>query len=103
VQLPAKQHGSIDQKMTEIIAEEKHPKLLLRQIFEEAGFSIDLRENAQKSWESALEQCRYVPVAYTSSMLDYQLAYHAGFDETCEEISIVILQNGKPCAVWPLM
>jgi FemAB family protein len=36
-------------------------------------------------------------------MQDYQWAYYKGFDESCEEISVVISRHHKPCAVWPLM
>lgn len=48
-------------------------------------------------WQRVLDDCDYVPVAYTESFVRYQTEYHGLTD-----LSQVICHDRRPVAVWPL-
>jgi len=66
------------------------------------GLSVSLRIEKPNIWEEVLVRSSYVPVTYTSSSIDFQLAYQQGHGGEWQDISIVIDWNGNPVAVWPL-
>lgn len=67
-----------------------------------SGLQILERQTSAAEWAQALQLAPYVPVAYTSAMLDYQHAYFAGQGGAWQDCSMILLNDSKPCAVWPL-
>ena len=67
------------------------------------GLDVVLRHDAPDEWQRLLDHTAYVPVGYTPAMLDYQSAYFLGSDAASIEASIMIMNDRKPCAVWPLL
>ena len=53
-------------------------------------------------WDEALGRLSYIPVAYTRDSLDYQAAYMHCFSKDVWDLSVVLMQQGKPVGVWPL-
>ena len=66
------------------------------------GLSVSLRTEKPNLWSEVLGRASYVPVLYTSSSMDFQLAYQRGHGGEWQDISIVINWNGNSVAVWPL-
>ena len=70
--------------------------------FDSLQLSVIKRENNKDIWDNILNKSKYIPVSYTNSSLDYQFAYLNGNGYINEDVSIIILQDTKPIALWPL-
>ena len=68
----------------------------------EAGLSASLRSVNEASWREVAGRVRYLPVDYSSAMIDYQLAYWSGNGLPTLDISLVLMHDGRPCGIWPL-
>jgi FemAB family protein len=66
------------------------------------GLSVKLRTEERSAWAEALLKCSYIPVAYTHSGIDFQWAYQRGHGGDWKDLSLVIIWNNKPAALWPL-
>ena len=75
---------------------------IILKIFEILDFKIIKRVDNKDSWNNTLNNFSYIPVNYTNPSLDYQLAYLNGNGYINNDISIIILQDTKPIALWPL-
>jgi FemAB family protein len=66
------------------------------------GLYVGLRETSSLEWEQVLEQAAYVPVSYSQAMINYQGAYFGGLSKAWQDCSLVLFNDRKPCAVWPI-
>lgn len=69
------------------------------------GMPEDLapRGTHAEMWDEVAHELSYWPVGYASSMIDYQHAYLAGAAAwTVHDLSIVLLNDHRPCGIWPL-
>jgi FemAB family protein len=64
--------------------------------------NITLRLSDRVLWERTLELAAYVPAAYSSTWIDYQLAYQVGNGGDWQDLSCVIYLDNRPCGVWPI-
>lgn len=69
---------------------------------EASGLSVIFRINRPDLWQLVSEDLAYLPVAYSSPMIDYQISYFSGSGIDIYDISLVIFYNKRPCAIWPL-
>jgi FemAB family protein len=70
--------------------------------FDSVGLKIIKRQNNKVIWDNTLNKSSYIPVSYTNPSLDYQLAYLNGNGRVNIDVSIIIYQDTKPIALWPL-
>ena len=61
-----------------------------------------LRHATPAEWATAWESLPYQPVGYGGPTIDYQHAYLRGLGWRVIDASLVLLNDGKPCGVWPL-
>lgn len=78
------------------------PEEILLQLASEHGLHVSLRSASVPEWDQVLEQATYVPVFYSHAMLDYQGAYYSGEGSAWQDCSLVLFNDRKACAVWPL-
>lgn len=68
--------------------------------------SVDLKAEAYQSrpdeWHAVWRDLAYQPVGYARSMLDYQHAYLRGAGWDVQDASLVLLNDNRPCGIWPL-
>jgi len=67
-----------------------------------AGWHTTPRERNLTVWEETLAALHYIPVAYSSASIDYQLAYQRGHGGEWVDISMILYHDHRPCGVWPL-
>ncbi|CAN5832821.1 hypothetical protein BH11PSE12_BH11PSE12_00270 [soil metagenome] len=61
-----------------------------------------MRVDQTSLWQEAWENQAFQSTHYAASMIDYQHVYLASNDQIFVDISMVLLNDGKPCAIWPL-
>lgn len=62
----------------------------------------ELRLQSKIAWDQSLIQLNFIPVAYSNDEIDYQLAYMQGGGAICEDISLLLFNDNRPCGLWPL-
>ena len=68
----------------------------------DAGVGARLRSADAAAWWEASSRIGYLPVAYSSALIDYQLAYWSGNGLPTEDISVLLVHDNRPCGIWPL-
>jgi FemAB family protein len=63
---------------------------------------VEYRSQSSLAWETSLSNLEFIPVSYSNSEIDYQIAYMRGGGLLCEDISMIIFNDNRPCGVWPL-
>lgn len=53
-------------------------------------------------WLRASSLTAYLPVSYSNPMIEYQLEYLSGTGNWVCDLSVIIYDNNRPCAIWPL-
>jgi FemAB family protein len=69
---------------------------------QESGLQAVMRMDNAKPWEEAWEGQIFQSTHYAASMIDYQHAYLKNAYQTAFDMSMVLLHDGRPCAIWPL-
>ncbi len=67
------------------------------------GLSFESFDLAQEKWQKILDNCSLYPTEYDSFILRYFDVRHSGEQDFYQNLSSVVLQDGKPIAVWPLV
>ncbi|MDO8651864.1 MAG: FemAB family protein [Undibacterium sp.] len=68
----------------------------------ESGLSALPRIDAPAAWQDAWAKCAVQSTNAATAMIDYQHAYLSGHGTSLIDISLVLLNDGKPAAIWPL-
>lgn len=66
------------------------------------GIQTILRKDNRNIWDIALQSMAYTPIAYSGSLVDYQNAYWTYHSDGYMDLSMIILHNDKPCALWTI-
>lgn len=69
---------------------------------EQSGLLALLRVEQPDAWQTVWINLASQPVAYAASMIDYQHAYMRSSGQSVADVSMVLLNDGKPCGIWPL-
>jgi len=67
-----------------------------------SGLNLTLRQDST-IWEEVYARLSYQPVAYLSSVIDYQLKYQQGHGGEWNDFSCIIYADNKPIALWPIL
>lgn len=74
--------------------------------FGEALSSVEMqtafRQSAQGDWDIASEKMVYLPVNYSTKMIEYQQCYWNGNGQPTQDLSVVLYHEKHPIALWPL-
>lgn len=73
----------------------------IKKIFDKSSLDIIYRVDNNNAWNPVLQQIAYVPFTYLENTIDFQLSLETG-GTLLKDISVIILHDKKPCAVWPL-
>ncbi len=66
------------------------------------GMHAAFRQSEQTDWETASERMAYLPVNYSTKMMEYQLCYWNGNGQPTQDISVIVYHEKHPIALWPL-
>ncbi|MBU3635540.1 GNAT family N-acetyltransferase [Polynucleobacter sp. es-GGE-1] len=66
------------------------------------GVQYQKFDDALDEWMLIEKKLKYLPVIYSSEMIEYQHNYLRGNTEIVHNISIVLFHDKKPCGIWPL-
>jgi len=69
---------------------------------EKVGIMATFRLANPGLWDETLSRLDFIPVAYSQAELDYQLAYIQGGGIECQDISLILYHDNRPCGIWPL-
>lgn len=72
-------------------------------LFEQVGLQVRFRSNAKDLWNRVHDRLAYAPVAYSGPMIDYYLAYMRGQHADVSDVSVMVLNDGNECGLWPLL
>ncbi|HTA63886.1 MAG TPA: FemAB family protein [Xanthomonadaceae bacterium] len=75
---------------------------LLLKALADAGLKASLRSADRADWLDASARVDYLPVDYSGAMIDYQLEYWSGNSQPTTDISLTLMHNYRPSALWPL-
>jgi FemAB family protein len=74
--------------------------------FGEALSSVEIqtafRQSVQGDWDIASEKMAYMPVNYSTKMVEYQQCYWNGNGQPTQDLSVVLYHEKHPIALWPL-
>jgi FemAB family protein len=73
----------------------------IKKIFEQSSLDIIYRVDNSSAWNLALKEITYVPFTYLENTIDFQLSLETD-EGVLKDVSVIILHDKKPCAVWPL-
>lgn len=74
----------------------------IESIFVESGLRIAFRENGKDDWTNVLNKCNFIKNEYTSTSIDYQLAYQTGHGGRWIDISALIFFGDNLAGAWPI-
>ncbi len=75
----------------------------IKKIIEDSGLSSLYREEGKSDWKKVINNCSIVPTVYSWHFVDYNTVYFRSFSDSSLDISLVLYNDNKPCAVWPLV
>ncbi|HEX7638967.1 MAG TPA: FemAB family protein [Burkholderiaceae bacterium] len=75
----------------------------LHELLELARLEAVPFERAPAAWHGAWDSLSYQPAAYSRATLDYQRTYLRGTGRRIDAFDLVLLHDGRPCGLWPLM
>jgi FemAB family protein len=67
-----------------------------------AGLNAVLALDDPTQWEAAWRALAYQPVSYSAPMLSYQNIYFEDAGWAVHDLSLVLLNDRRPCGLWPL-
>ncbi len=73
----------------------------IKQLAASYGLTVNTRIENHDAWMDTLSRCSYLPVMYTNSSIDFQLAYQRGHGGDWNDLSLIIYWDNKSVAVWP--
>jgi len=75
----------------------------IENIFSKSSLEFIYRSNDNGSWNKILHNAEYVPFAYMQISMEFQSELQTGNDIPVSDISVILLNDNKPCAVWPVL
>ena len=88
--------------MHKLISKFENLREKLQVILKEFNLNFAFRQPADETWIKLSEQIAYLPVDYSAAMIDYQLCYWNGNGKQTFDLSLILLNDNRPCALWPL-
>ena len=85
------------------MSDASEPARSVEELFGAVGANAVLRAAAPDLWAQTWEKLSYQPSSYAPGMMAYQQAYFKGAGWDIADASLVLLNDGKPCGLLPLM
>ena len=80
-----------------------YPLSKIAEIFSSQGFTITkYSSDLQVDWNDLLSKAAFQPNLYSRATLDYYFEYFSIEHSKYQDISLVILHQNKPVAIWPI-
>jgi len=67
-----------------------------------SGLDGQFRENSQNQWSDGVKKISEVPTYYQEHLVNYQSTVFKYVSENLIDISLILFNDNKICAVWPL-
>ncbi len=74
----------------------------IKKLLSNSKLEFIYRDNNTEIWENILKRCKYIPIEYQNETLDFQIEFILGNNTDIFDLSIIILNDKTPIAVWPL-
>jgi FemAB family protein len=74
----------------------------LRASLDSVELKGSFRQSGDSDWEGVATRIAYLPVDYSPAMMDYQVCYWNGNARPTSDLSLVLHNDNRPCALWPL-
>lgn len=74
----------------------------IKQLAASHGLAVRTRLDEPDAWWSTALMSAYAPVLYTNASVEFQWAYQRGHGGDWQDLSLLILWDNRPAAVWPL-
>lgn len=75
----------------------------LRELLARVELDARLYVDDRDGWDTAWRALPFQLMTYAATAMDYQMAYLRHPAQPLQDLSLVLLANGKPCGVFPLL
>ena len=76
---------------------------ILKEIFLQSGLDFVCLVNDPKLWTLALSRIDYISTNLLPSIINYEAVYASDDCNSSVNLSLILMHDGRPCAVWPLI
>lgn len=83
-------------------ASEKEWSAWVAAALEKSELNAVFRHTQPQAWAQVWQSLTYQPVNYQASSIDYQQQYYRGAGWAMQDLSMVMLHDGRPCGIWPI-
>lgn len=87
---------------TKIISSAYSVVEIFTELLNEFGLDWRFRKEYLSDWEQVCSLLSYVPVEYSSNVIDYYMSYYAPTLSEIEDLSVILFHNNQPSGIWPL-
>jgi len=74
----------------------------IKESFEQLGFEYIFKHKDEVLWDDTYNLLKYKSVDYLGSNINYQIEYQTQNYDVFKDISIIIISENKPIAIWPI-
>lgn len=75
---------------------------IVKDILKNLELNYIIRVEEKDLWHEKLNEVSYVPIDYTNHSIDYQTAYFIDKNDIYLDLSLILLNDKKVIALWPL-
>lgn len=75
----------------------------INNIIKNSGLHAEFRLDKENIWNEVVNRGKNTSFIYMKHFVDYNTAYFQSLSETLIDISLILYNDYKPCAVWPLV
>ena len=75
----------------------------IKKVIDEVGLNAEFRKVSNNKWSNIINNEKDVPVFFMEHYVNYQTVVFNYLSKTSMDISLVLLHDNKPCAIWPLV
>lgn len=88
--------------LTQHTAEEARAIKMLDAALISVGLQARYRSDCPDVWRAVSSHVDYLPVTYSESSIDYEIAYWRGKGVNVSDASLVLYHDNRPFGIWPL-
>ncbi|MCE4556122.1 FemAB family protein [Pelomonas cellulosilytica] len=79
------------------------PDIDLNALLDRCGLAALRYVDDRHAWQTAWQAAPYQLMTYAPGVLDYQVCYLRESQEQLQDLSLVLMHDGRPCGVFPLL
>lgn len=74
----------------------------IKNLIKNSNLNVEFRESSSFIWDEVVKERKNAPYYYMQNEIDFQREAFKHLSKTSLDISLILLNDKKPCGVWPL-